>query len=441
MPKPTKVPKVKITKRTLDALNAGTLRVHGVSVRVPEPGEDDLFLRDTEQRGFGVRVAASGTVTFVFERRFRGADGRPKTKRWALGRFGDLTVDQARKLAEKRAGELAEGEDPDAKTKAAELEARTLADAVADYLETRDLKERTRRDVTKTLNRNFGDWMGRRVTDLRPDDIRKRYKMVSARAPGEANRAFRYLRAVLGFVRAAWRTPAGEPVLRENPVKVLSAARAWKKLQPRRTVIEPHELGPWFEAVLADPDPVARDFLRFVLLTGCRRSEATNLTWDQVDLLGGKVTFRDTKARRDHVLPLGPYLWEVLKRRRETAGDPWVFSERATTDRRRQNERFENVRYALGRIQKASGVTFTLHDLRRTFATVAESLDLSSYAVKALLNHALPREDVTAGYLRLTPERLRDAMEKVERRILTLAGIEPGAEVILFPGTGNGADG
>ncbi len=99
----------------------------------------------------------------------------------------------------------------------------------------------------------------------------------------------------------------------------------------------------------------------------------------------------------------------------------------------REGMRLDNLRYSLGRIQKASGVTFTVHDLRRTFATVAESLDLSSYAVKALLNHSLPKEDVTAGYLRLTPERLRDAMEKVERRILTLAGIKPGAEVIHLP--------
>ena len=435
MPRQTRIPKMKITKRTLDALKAGSLvvRVDGEKVPVPLPEKGTLFLRDSEQRGFGVRVTASGVVTFIFERGFRGANGRRKTKRWSLGRFGDLTVEQARKLAEERAGALAKGEDPEEKTKAEELEARTLADAVREYLETRDLKELTRRDVVRTLNRNFKDWLGRRVTDLRPEDVRKRYVKVSARTPGEANRAFRYLRAVLGFVQAAWRRPDGEPLLRENPVKVLSATRAWKKLQPRRSVIAPHELAPWFEAVLADPDPVARDFFRFVLLTGCRRSEATNLTWGRVDLVGGKVVFTETKARRDHVLPLGPYLWELLKRRRESAGDPWVFSERVTTDRRRRGERFENVRYALERIQKASGVTFTVHDLRRTFATVAESLDLSSYAVKALLNHALPREDVTTGYLRLTPERLRDAMEKVERRILTLAGVEPGAEVIQFP--------
>ena len=45
-----------------------------------------------------------------------------------------------------------------------------------------------------------------------------------------------------------------------------------------------------------------------------------------------------------------------------------------------------------------SGVPFTLHDLRRTFITIAESLELSQYAIKHLVNHKTPN-DVTAGYI------------------------------------------
>lgn len=47
---------------------------------------------------------------------------------------------------------------------------------------------------------------------------------------------------------------------------------------------------------------------------------------------------------------------------------------------------------------KESGVHFTVHDLRRTFITVAESLDISAYALKSLLNHKMSN-DVTAGYI------------------------------------------
>ena len=61
-----------------------------------------------------------------------------------------------------------------------------------------------------------------------------------------------------------------------------------------------------------------------------------------------------------------------------------------------------------------------MHDLRRTFVTIAESLDVPHYALKRLLNHRLTC-DVTAGYIVSQPERLRAPVEAVAARILQLA--------------------
>ncbi len=59
-----------------------------------------------------------------------------------------------------------------------------------------------------------------------------------------------------------------------------------------------------------------------------------------------------------------------------------------------------------------SGVPFTIHDLRRTFATTAEGLDLPAYSLKRLLNHKMSN-DVTAGYIMLDVERLRKPMQLI----------------------------
>ena len=67
-----------------------------------------------------------------------------------------------------------------------------------------------------------------------------------------------------------------------------------------------------------------------------------------------------------------------------------------------------------------SGVKFSLHDLRRTFITVAESLDVPHYALKRLLNHRVGG-DVTSGYIVFDTERLRGPVEQVAKRILELA--------------------
>ena len=62
--------------------------------------------------------------------------------------------------------------------------------------------------------------------------------------------------------------------------------------------------------------------------------------------------------------------------------------------------------------------------LRRTFITVAEALDISPYAIKALVNHALGTS-VTEGYIQMSVERLRAPVQQVSDRIKALCGIAP----------------
>ena len=81
-------------------------------------------------------------------------------------------------------------------------------------------------------------------------------------------------------------------------------------------------------------------------------------------------------------------------------------------------------RKALLKVIELSGVTFTLHDLRRTFITIAESLDIPVYALKRLLNHKM-KSDVTAGYIVMDVERLREPMQKITDYILSLVGEKP----------------
>ncbi|RLA10769.1 MAG: integrase, partial [Gammaproteobacteria bacterium] len=66
----------------------------------------------------------------------------------------------------------------------------------------------------------------------------------------------------------------------------------------------------------------------------------------------------------------------------------------------------------MAKVVERSGVAFTLHDLRRTFITIAESLDISAYALKRLLNHKMTN-DVTAGYIITDVERLREPMQRI----------------------------
>lgn len=82
----------------------------------------------------------------------------------------------------------------------------------------------------------------------------------------------------------------------------------------------------------------------------------------------------------------------------------------------------------MAKVIKESSISFTIHDLRRTFLTVAESLDIPAYAVKRLANHKMSN-DVTAGYIVTDVERLRQPMQKITDYILKCAGYKPSAIV------------
>ena len=86
-------------------------------------------------------------------------------------------------------------------------------------------------------------------------------------------------------------------------------------------------------------------------------------------------------------------------------------------------------------VAKASGISVTIHDLRRTFITVAESCDIPVYALKGLVNHSMGT-DVTAGYVVAGPERLRAPMQKVTDRFKELIGLTPleGDQVVAIRG-------
>ena len=81
------------------------------------------------------------------------------------------------------------------------------------------------------------------------------------------------------------------------------------------------------------------------------------------------------------------------------------------------------------KVVQESGVSFTLHDLRRTFITIAESLDISAYAFKRPLNHKMAN-DVTAGYIITDVERLRIPMQKIADFMTGQFGIQASADVI-----------
>lgn len=385
------MPKVKLTKSVIDAIS------------FTEKGQRVFF--DLQMTGFAL-VVGKTAKTYVAQRQIG-----PKTVRVTIGHHGIFTTDQARAKAQQLLAMMAAGDNPNQKRRERLAQGVSLKTAFEEYLRARSkLKPFTVATYNRVMDVYLADWKTKALRDLSPDMVATRHRQLGSKH-GEptANNAMRVLRAIYNFASIVYEGLPPNPVLR------LTLTRAWYREQRRQTVIKPHQLPAWYGAVLQLDSIDARDFLLLVLFTGMRRSEAQRLRWRDVDLNGRTLLVPDTKNGEPLMLPLSDFLVTLLTARHSTkTQSEFVFPGDGVTGHLKEPKKF------IARVRYASGVEFTLHDLRRTFITIAESLDISSYALKRLLNHK-DRRDVTTGYIVLSVERLRRPMQKIADHLLLLA--------------------
>jgi integrase len=199
----------------------------------------------------------------------------------------------------------------------------------------------------------------------------------------------------------------------QNPVGVLSNCRAWNKVKRRTGHIAERDFAAWFKAVEQERDRTVKDYLKFLSLTGLRSEEASSLKWSDVDLNEGKFCVPDTKNGDPLYLPLAKYTWQMLRLRRDlNPAETFVFTGK-------YGKAFRIHTSHIRRIEWASGVKFNPHDLRRTYLTVGDSLDIPLHILKRLANHR-QSQDITLSYIQTNVSRLREPVEKITQKIVSL---------------------
>lgn len=394
----------KITNRLLEA------------VRTPVQGE--LFIRDTILKGFGVRITANRSVSFFAEGRIR----RQGSKRIGLGRYPVVSAAKARQLAKEALYKLSAGIDPVREAKAhAEADQAahalvragsvTLAEVMDDYFRSRPIKsEPAYRCVLKN---SFGDWLNRPVRAITRQDVEGRYRQIAFidGHKAQAAKAMRCLGAVLNFAKGE--SVKGQPLLAENPVDVLRDKKIDRTVKPRDQHIPLKHVTAFVKAARSCCTETARDLLLFELLTGLRDQEAKTLKWEDVDFEGDSFVVRATKNGRDHTVPLATPIRELLEGRSGTGAHKiYVFANQDGSGP------LGSIRKQMARVTKATGIVFTHHDLRRTFASLlASELKVDTGTISRLLNHS-PRGVTERHYIQSKPTDFIEVYEKLGRLVL-----------------------
>lgn len=358
------MPLLKLSDRALRALKA------------PDPSGKQQFYWDTMQTGFGVLVSGKSDVKSYVAKGQLNGQSVLKT----LGKVGVLELAEARQAAREISRDLGAGIDPRRK-KTAQA---TLGATLTAYLEAHDLALRTKASHADLVARYFADWQDLSLQNITRDMVETRHRSIAedveAKRKGHsgkatANAAMRTLRAIYNY--AADR----DHTLPANPVRL---RRQWHKVRPRERVITAGQMPAFYKAVTELASPIGRDYLLLVLFTGLRRREAASLRWSDVDFPGRTLSIpaERNKAGRKLDLPLTDFVHDLLAKRRAIGKTEFVFHAAS------RSGHLEMPRYFLEQVAKASGVKVSVHDLRRTYITIAESCDISPIALKTLVNHS-----------------------------------------------------
>jgi integrase len=396
----------KLTKRAVDAF-------------VP-PTEGQIFLWDGELRGFGVRAIPSGLKSFILQ--YRNAEAR--SRRILLGRYGVLTVEQARDQARIKLGVVASGADP-AEESSRSREAITVAEVCDWYLteakagrilgrRNRPIKASTLAMDESRIETHIKPLLGRRqVRALKLADIEGMQSEIAAgrtakprgtgrggRIKGGAGVAARTVSTLHSLLAHATRLE----VIAVNPA--IGVRRlAGKKKERRLSATEIKRLGEAMRTAERNGDHrVGLAAVRLLLLTGFRISEVIGLQHAWVHADKGYIRLPDTKSD-GQIRVIGRSAAELASAQPIRKECPYVFPSDVGTGY------FTAAPALLRRLCASARIdAVTPHTLRHTFASVAGDLGFSELTIAALLGHA--SRGVTQGYVHID-EALRLAAQRV----------------------------
>jgi integrase len=365
---------------------------------------------DSTTPGLGVCVHKAGAVFFIHD----AGDGRPYA---FIGAVATTALATARAYTPPAPREPKPWPTVEAPAGSKEV---TLREVLEAYKHARQLKPATVRHYNSRLKSHCSDWLDIPITAITGDMVEERHKAIAG--PAVANSTMRTLRALMRFAQYKYRGADGSPVVSSNPVTQLSETRAWNKDRRRTRVVRAQQLQAFVSAVLRLKSETSRDLILLLLFTGMRSVEARELRWEHVNLQCGVLELPSvlTKTGEPYTVPLSDYAWALLHRRRATTISDYVFP--GVTPQ----APISNVTKACTYVRQRSGVAFSLHDLRRSFVTFADELEVKHQIIKALINHK--NADETEMYIQPSVERLRRASQQVTNYILQQAGIRSAAQ-------------
>ncbi len=346
------------------------------SVTKKPPSKGQLELWDTVLPGFGLRISYGGRRTFFVMTRIYG-----RQVRRTVGIYPVMKLAEARGKARDILSDAAKGIDAKEREaqdrRAAERERRNTFRAVAEEFmadHARGLK--TAGEYQRKLDVDIlPEWGGRLIADITRADVKALLRAKARTSPVAANRLLALIGRIFNWALDEDIITAS-PAVRIKPEPETARERVLTDAELRDVWLAAEKIGFPFGHLV-----------RFLILTGQRRGEASGLTWKEIDGDEWRLPAARTKTGAGHLVPLSDLARDVL------AGCSIFESvELVFTNGTRPMSGWSKFKQRLDRAiaeQRGEPIAdWHLHDLRRTVATGMRSLGIDRLTVSKVLNHA-----------------------------------------------------
>ena len=361
--------------------------------------------------GLGLRVYPSGKKAFVLSYRSRG-----RKRLMVLGKFGVMTVDEARIKARKLLVEAGGGDDPlESQRRAAQ--GNTFGELSDAYIERHaKVHKRSWKEDQRRLRRLIpANWRSRRVDGITRGDVAALHSRVGADHPYEANR-------LLALLKLMFRLASQWGFMEEGAPNVATGVTKFKESSRKRWVT-PAELPPLAQAIDRESNVYVRAALWLLLLTGMRKNEVLQAKREDVDWKRGVLRLPTTKAGEEQSVTLNGPALAIMQSVPTEEDNPYLLPGA------KRGRPLVNIDVPWRRVRSLAGLSdVRLHDLRRTTGSWLSQAGEDLNLIKNALRHA--DLSTTLVYARLGEDAPREAMEAHGRRILEAAGKSGPVEVI-----------
>ncbi|HJK85900.1 MAG TPA: tyrosine-type recombinase/integrase [Candidatus Megaira endosymbiont of Stentor roeselii] len=360
------------------------------SLKLPDKNKRHYFY-DEKINGLELMVTDQGTKSFKVYRKFNG-----KPVRVTLGKYPEMTIENARKKAQLVITDMISGKNPNEEKKNIRSET-TFGEMFKIFMERHSkITKKSWIADEQDVPRFLSHWFKKKLSTISKQEIQLIHERVRVEnGLYQANRLLERIKVIYNkAIEWGW-----------NGTNPASSIKKFKE-KSRDRFLHPDELPRFFESLEAEPNLTIKDYIYVSLFTGARKSNVLSMKWEDINFERREWLIPETKNGESLRVHLTEKVIDILKNRLQSSpNSKWVFESIGKTGH------LVEPKSGWKRIlQRASIKDLRLHDLRRTLGSYQAINGASSLIIGKSLGHK--NQQSTAIYARLSIDPIKESVEK-----------------------------